>query len=196
YVKSKKILLAFLLLAAYINFAMVPFNVLRPVYVVEVLNLGVEGLSYMGIAIVVGMITGGYLMGVKGKHVNPITAIGFGLILFSMMYMLLGVPSYTNFGTNINIIYAMSITFLFGFLVPVINAPMQAAIMKTTSPEMIGRLSSIMGVISLCAVPLGGVFISLIGDSISISLLFIIMGLSGLILSTSFWFANRHEVIV
>lgn len=196
YVKSKKILLAFLFLAAYLNFAIVPFNVLRPIYVTEVLNLGVEGLSYVGISIIIGMIFGGYLMGAKGKSMNPINAIGLGLTLFSIMYMLLGVPSYTAFGSIINLVYAMLITFLFGFLIPVINAPMQAAIMKTTAPEMIGRLSSIMGVISLCAVPLGGVFVSLIGDSLSVSFLFIIMGFSGLLLSMSFWFVNRQAVIV
>jgi DHA3 family macrolide efflux protein-like MFS transporter len=195
YVKSKKILVILLLLAAYINFSFVPLNVLRPVYVTEVLNLGVEGLSYMGMSFLIGMIIGGYIMGIKGRNVKPLSAIGIGLSLMGLMYMLLGVPGYTSFGNTTNVLFAMIVTFLFGAFMPVVQAPMQAAIMKTTSPEMIGRLSSIMGVIALCAMPLGGAFVSLIGDSISVSMLFIVMGLSGLLLSFTFYFKNRNEVL-
>ncbi len=195
YLKTKKILIALLILAAYLNFSIVPFNVLRPVYVVEVLNLGVEGLSYIGISLLVGMILGGYLMGIKGKNIKPMTAIGLGLSLISIMYMLLGVPGYFNFSSIINIIYVICVTFLFGFFLPVVNAPISAVIMKTTAPEMIGRLSSIMGVICLCAMPLGGAFVSLIGDSLPVSFMFVIMGLSGVIFSMTFWVTNRKAVI-
>lgn len=196
YVKEKRILMILLGLAAFLNFALVPYNVLRPIYVVEVLELGVEGLSYLGIAILIGMTVGGYVMGVKGKNLKPITAIGIGLTLIGFMYMMLGVPGYFGFSQTINIVYAISITFLFGFFVPLVQAPMQALIMRTTAPEMIGRLSSIMGVITLCAMPLGGAFVALIGDAISVSLLFIIMGFSSVVLSLSFWVKNNDAVIV
>jgi DHA3 family macrolide efflux protein-like MFS transporter len=195
YLKSKKILVILLLLAAYLNFSLVPLNVLRPVYVVEVLQIGVEGLSYLGISLLIGMIIGGYLMGIKGKNINAITAIGLGLSLISIMYMLLGLPGYITLGAFNNIVFAIVVTFLFGFFLPVVNAPIQTIVMKTTAPEMIGRLSSIIGVISLCAMPLGGAFVSLVGDSLSVSFMFVIMGFSGLVLSVFFWVINRNEVI-
>ena len=194
YLRSKRVLLGFIFLAAYLNFAIVPLNVLRPIYVTEVLQLGVEGLSYIGMSLLVGMIVGGYFMGVKGRNIQPIKAIGVGLTIISLMYMLLGVPGYTTFTSNINIIFVITSTFLLGFFLPVVNAPMQAVIMRTTAPEMIGRLSSIIGVISLCAMPLGGVFVSLIGDSVSVSMMFIIMGLSGVVVTMLFWMKNRQSV--
>lgn len=196
YLKTKKILISLLLLASFLNFAMVPYNVLRPVYVTEVLHMGVEGLTYLGVSLLVGMIFGGYLMGKKGKNVNPITAIGMGLSLQGIMYMLLGVPMYTNFSTEVNLILVVVISLLFGLSVPIVSAPMRAAIMKTTEPEMLGRLSSIMGVVVLCTMPLGGFVVSIIGDSISVSLLFIIMGLSGVLLSLTFWVSNRNKQFV
>jgi hypothetical protein len=196
YLKTKKILIYLLLLASFLNFAMVPYNVLRPVYVTEVLHMGVEGLTYLGVSLLVGMIFGGYLMGKKGKNVNPITAIGMGLSLQGIMYMLLGVPMYTNFSTEVNLILVVVISLLFGLSVPIVSAPMRAAIMKTTEPEMLGRLSSIMGVVVLCTMPLGGFVVSIIGDSISVSLLFIIMGLSGVLLSLTFWVSNRNKQFV
>ena len=196
YLKSKRLLIALLLVASFLNFAIVPLNVLRPVFVTEVLNLGVEGLSYLGMAIMIGMITGGYMMGVKGKNMNAITGIGLGLSLLGLMYMLMGVPGYTNFSDNFNLIFVIVISFLLGFTVPIVNAPLQAAIMRTTAPEMRGRLSSIMGVVVLCAMPLGGLVVSIIGDSISVSLLFIIMGLSGVLVSLTFWVINRNKLLV
>lgn len=195
YLKTKKILMILLALAAYLNFSFVPYNVLRPIYVVEILNLGVEGLSYLGMALLTGMITGGYLMGIKGRNLNPITTIGIGLTCMGLLYMLLGVPGFMNMGYTLNILFSVIVTFLFGFFAPVVQAPMQAMIMKTTAPEMIGRLSSIMGVIVLCAMPLGGAFVAFIGDSISISLLFVVMGLSGVLLSSIFLIKNRNEVL-
>jgi DHA3 family macrolide efflux protein-like MFS transporter len=196
YLKTKRILISLLLLAAFLNFALVPLNVLRPVYVAEVLNLGVEGLSYLGMAVMIGMVVGGYIIGAKGKNINTITGIGVGLLLLGFTYMLMGIPGYTNFSSNTNLMFVIVISFFFGFSVPLVNAPMQAAIMKTTAPEMLGRLSSIMGVVALCAMPLGGVVVSLIGDSISVSLLFIVMGLSGVLLSSIFWISNRNKQLV
>lgn len=196
YLKTKGVLIALLLLASFVNFSMVPYNILRPVYVSEVLKMGVEGLSYLGVSLLVGMITGGYLMGFKGKKVNPIHAIAIGLSLVGLTYMLLGVPAYTNFSANTNLIFVILISFLFGASVPIVTAPMNAAIMKTTAPEMRGRLSSIMGVVVLCTMPLGGFAVSVIGDSISVSLLFIIMGLSGIVLSLIFWLFNRNKKLV
>jgi len=196
YLKTKKILLSLLLLAAFLNFSLVPYNVLRPVYVSEILNLGVEGLSYLGVSMLIGMIVGGYFMGIKGKNFNPISAIGFGLTFMGFMYMLLGIPEFTNFGVTMDIVYVIGVSFLFGFSVPIVQAPMQAAIMKSTAPEMMGRLSSIMGVMALCAMPLGGFVVSIIGDSISVSLLFMLMGLSGVILSLIFWSSNRQAELV
>ena len=196
YLKGKKLIIGLLVLAAFINFSLVPYNVLKPVYVDEVLNLGIKGLSYMGISILLGMLIGGLFMGIKRSKFNQINAIGFGLSSMGLMYLLLGVPGYTNFSNSINLLYVLVITFFFGFFVPMVQAPTQTIMMKTTPPEMIGRLSSIMGVIALCAMPLGGVVVLFIGDSISVSLLFILMGLSGVILSISFWIKNHNIEVV
>lgn len=196
YLKTKKILIALLLLAAYLNFALVPFNVLRPIYVTEVLELGVEGLSYLGMSIMIGMILSGYLMGVKGINMSVMTGVGIGLTLLGTMYMLLGVPGYLDFSREMNIIFVITVSFFLGFSSPIVSAPMQATIMKSTAPEMLGRLSSIMGVVTLCAMPLGGFVVSMIGDSISVSLLFITMGVSAVVLSLCFWAANRNKQLI
>lgn len=195
YLMNKKIVFALVLLTAFINFVFVPYNVLGPIYVVEVLGLGVEGLSYLGIAFLVGMIFGGYLMGIKGKNLNPIKAIGLGLSLSGVMYMLLGLPGFVHLGKTSTLIFVLIVSFLFGGLIPVIQSPIRTAILKTIAPEMIGRLLSIMAVISLCAMPLGGLLVSVIGDSLSVPIFYIIMGFSAVVVSFGFWGFARNKVI-
>lgn len=193
YLKGKKLLVSMLLLGAFINFSFVPYNVLRPVYVSEVLDMGVEGMSYLGIALLVGMTVGGVLMGKIASKINPIHAIGFGLSMMGLMYMLLGVIDFIPTTGMIVIILAIVLTFLFGFFLPIIQAPMQGVMMKTIAPDMIGRLTSIMGVISLCAMPIGGALVSFIGDSIPVSVLYGYMGFAGLIISLGFWGKNYKQ---
>jgi DHA3 family macrolide efflux protein-like MFS transporter len=195
YLFTKKILLIVVLLAAFINFLFAPYNILRPVYVDEVLNIGVEGLSFLGIAIFSGMIVGGLVMGKIGKKINPIKAISIGLVMMGLMYMLLGALEFFMLPHTIQIIYSIVVTFLLGFFTPIIQAPISAIVMKATDPEMIGRLSSVISVLALCAMPLGGAMVSFIGDSITVTLLFTIMGLVGVLVSLMFWVKN-HKVSV
>lgn len=193
YLRSRKMLLVLLLLGAFINFSLVPFNVLRPVYVVEVLNLGVEGLSYLGLALLFGMMVGGIIVGKFGKGINPIRAIGFGLAMVAFNYALLGAIEFFHFSTVFSLIYVIVVSFFFGFFLPVVQAPIRAVIMKTTASEMIGRLSSIMGLISLCAIPLGGTLVGIIGDNVSVSVLFISMGVVGVLISSAFGIKYRNK---
>jgi len=195
YLKDKKFLVSVLVLSAFINFSFVPYNVLRPVFVVEVLKLGVEGLSYISVAMLLGILSGSLIMGKFGEKVNPITALGFGFAMLAICYTILGIAKYTGLEGFILLVFVLAANFFFGFFIPVITAPLRAITMRETKPEMIGRLSSIMSIISLCAIPLGGVFVSLVGDSISVSILFVLMGVFALTISSRFWFKHRKVVL-
>ena len=196
YMMGKKMLVTVMLIIAFINFSFVPYNVLRPVYVTEILSLGVEGLSYMGTSLLLGMVVGGYLMGLKGKNANPIKAIGLGLTLVGIMYMSHGIPEYVHLTNTQSIIFTIVVCFFLGAFIPVVNAPLDVVIMKTTAPEMIGRLTSIISLMALCAMPLGGVFVSLIGDQLSVSIVYALMGFLGVLLSITFIIKNRGKELV
>lgn len=196
YLKGKSFLVTLVIFSALINFFFVPFNILQPVYVDEVMQLGAEGMTYLGLAILIGMASGGLYVGKYGKKYKIISMISVGLGLMGFSYFLLGAINYLNLDlipANISIIF---ITFCFGFFLPIINAPVHAYMMRSTAPEMIGRLMSIIGVFALCAMPLGGTFVSLIGDSIPVTLLFVSMGILIILLSLIFWTTNRKRIIV
>ncbi|MCF7926237.1 MAG: MFS transporter [Candidatus Izimaplasma sp.] len=195
YLKGKTLLITILILGSFINFAFVPLNVLRPIYVTEVMELGVEGLSYLAFSILFGMTIGGLLMGKFGKNANPIQSIGFGILCIGLTYSGLGVINYINLSYNLNIIIILLTAFTFGLFFPVVQAPFQSVIMTKTDPKMIGRLSSIMGMLSMISLPLGGAVVSLVGDAISVSVFFTIMGTITILISSIFWFKYKQATL-
>lgn len=195
YVVKSRILFSLVLLSAFINFSFVPFNVLRPVYVDEILHMGANGMSYLGMAILVGMLIGGVIYGKIGHKLHPIKVLAVCLSIVSLNNALMGTVEIFEFTLINALIYAMIVSFFIGFFIAVIQSSLRAMIMKTTAPEMMGRLSSILAVIALCAMPIGGALVGFVGDYIRVTNLFIIMGVCGFVVSVLFGVTNRKSEI-
>lgn len=193
YLKGKRLLISLLILSAVISFMYVPFNVLQPVYVDSVMNMGVEGLTYLGVSLSVGMIVGGFVMGKTSKKIKSITAIGLGFLMMGLMYAGLGLIKYAELNFTLNIVFIVMFTFVFGFFIPVMHAPVYGTIMKKIPEELIGRMMSIFGIFGLIAMPLGGLVVTIIDDSVTVYVLYIIMGFLIVLMALSYWIPNRHE---
>ncbi|GAA0176638.1 MFS transporter [Clostridium sediminicola] len=195
YVGKNKLLVNILLLAGFINFSFVPYNVLMPVYVKEVLNTGVEGMSFLGISLLIGILVGSIVIAKVGNKLNPVTAISFGLALMGMNYALMGLPHYISLKLISPISYASILSFFFGFFLPFAQTPIKALMMKSTDKEILGRLSSIFSLVSLSATPIGGALVGILGKYIDVSTLFIIMGASGFVVSLVFCIKTRSNLV-
>lgn len=193
YLKGKKLLVSLLILSAIISFMYVPFNVLQPVYVDTVMKLGVEGLTYLGVAFSSGMIVGGVVIGKLSDKIRSITAIGLGFLMMGIMYAGLGGVEYFDFTFTFNIIIIIILTFIFAFFIPVVHAPVYGTIMKQIPEVLIGRMMSIFGIFGLIAMPLGGLLVTLIDDSVSVVDLYIIMGILIVGMALLYWIPNRKE---
>lgn len=195
YLKDKKFILTLMAVVAFINLAFVPFNILEPVYVAEVLNLGVEGLTYLGIAILLGMTIGGVIVGTIVKKFKPVSIISGGIITISVMYFLLGAIDFTSYSDFVLVIFAIILTFFFAFSVPIITAPAQGIIMKNITPDYIGRTISLLTLFTLGAMPLGGLVVSLIGDNVSVPVFYMFMGGFIFIIGIIFY-GTEHKTVV
>jgi DHA3 family macrolide efflux protein-like MFS transporter len=195
FLMNEKIILTLLICGAFINFLFVPYNVLQPVYVDEVLNLGVNGLTYLGVALMLGMALGGVIMGQIGDKVKPLHAIYVGLTMMGVTYFLLGFIDYISLSNLMIIILAIVFTTLFGFFLPVIQAPVSGVIMKRVPRDIIGRVMGSAAIFSLGAMPLGGALVSIIGDAITVPQLYATMGIFLVIVSSIFFLRNRNLVL-
>ena len=188
--KNNKLIREIIILSAIFNFAVVPFRVLRPFYVQEVLNKGVEGVSAMAFAILFGMTIGGFIVGRFANFKKYITIIGLGQAMMGVVYILLAVPDSTNFMISLEYIFVLTMCFIWGFLLPVVQAPIQHLFMTRIKPDLIGRFTAISNVFANLIRPLGGIFVSLVGDSISTSNVLIIMGVILIVGSCTYYINN------
>jgi MFS-type transporter involved in bile tolerance (Atg22 family) len=85
------------------------------------------------------------------------------------------------------------LTFTFAFFIPVMHAPVYGTIMKQIPQELIGRMMSIFGIFGLVAMPLGGLVVTLIDDSVSVFDLYIVMGILIICMALLYWIPNRKE---
>lgn len=176
FVKNNKLIRLIFGLFALVNFCLAPLNVLMPIFTKDVLKEGPYILSYMGVGLAVGTILGGVLVGQFGSGFKISTLIISGLFLFGISYALLMVP-----GNIISSgIYANSLAvgsfFLFGLLIPIMTSPIQTYLMVNTERAALGRIASLMGMISYSAVPLGSALTGTISEYMSISTIFLCMG--------------------
>ncbi|MBI9011210.1 MAG: MFS transporter [Clostridiales bacterium] len=195
FVKNDHLILSFVLFGAILNFSFVPFNVLNPVYVDQVMKTGAIGMSYLGGALLFGMLAGGILIGNIGKKVKPIKTAVISFAILGLCYSLLGVINYISIAQSAKIVVIIIISFFFGMMLPIAQAPIIAMIMKRIPSDIIGRVISIFTLISLSTNPLGGTIVGAIGDNLSVSQLFMMMGVFGILGSFAFMIYHRNTVL-
>jgi DHA3 family macrolide efflux protein-like MFS transporter len=74
-------------------------------------------------------------------------------------------------------VLAVIIFFILGFSTASVNAPMGAYILTNTPKELLGRISSLMGMVCLCAIPAGNSLTGIVSEYVSPPVLFLAMGI-------------------
>lgn len=176
YILGNKLLLLTVLAAMVANFSLSPFNVLQPVYTSEILKSGPEVMSYMGIAMLSGIIISGIFVGQFGSKFKKSLLITAGFIVIGASYAALSLPELIQFSKLSAVIIAIALNFVFGLSLPLVNAPIMAYVLENTKQELLGRISSLLSMVCLCAAPIGSALTGIVAEFASISTLFISMG--------------------
>lgn len=176
FVKNNKLIRLTIGLFALINFCLAPINVLLPIFAKDVLKGGPNILSYIGVALAVGTILGGILVGQFGSRFKISTLIISSLFLFGISYALLMIPGNIIRAGIYSNSTAVGSFFIFGLLIPIMVSPIQTYLMVNTERAVLGRVSSLMAMISCSAIPLGSALTGTISEYMSISTIFLCMG--------------------
>lgn len=176
YVHTKKLVLTLMVIAGFLNLSFVPFNVLRPVYVTEIMHMGAEGLSMTGIALTLGIIIGGLLFAKVGDKIREILALSIGFIAMGASYAMLGVVGWMGLKGQTILYIAVLFSFSFGFFLPFVQAPLQSVLLKSSDRDKLGRVIAVFTIIGLGAVPIGGMVVGFLGEWIPVETLFALMG--------------------
>ncbi|WP_231638513.1 MFS transporter [Paenibacillus sp. JCM 10914] len=173
FVKTHSLLMITTVLAMINNFCLAPLNVLQPVYVRETLGAGPGGMSILGTALLIGMISSGLWIGRHGKRFRKSTLIMSGSVLLALGYFALGIPGQLP---AFRVEVAAASMFIVGFAVSVLNAPISTYLMEVTPKHMLGRIGALMTVLCTAAIPVGGLLTGIVAEHQSPPVLFMIMG--------------------
>ncbi|MNS20919.1 putative bacilysin exporter BacE [compost metagenome] len=160
-----------------INFVTAPETVLLPLIVSHVTELAGLEIGYC-LGILLGSISVNYL-----TKFSPIVYICFGIGLFSFG---IGV-----FAFNIPFVFQVLCVFINGIGSAFVNIKMSTMITLSVPQDVLGRASSLISVIVLCAVPVSTFLAGIISDYIPILMIFGIMGLLGFLIMICM-FLNPH----
>lgn len=176
YIAKNKLILLTVLAAMVVNFSLSPLNILEPVYAKEILKSGPEVMSYMGIAMLTGVIISGILVGQFGTKFKKSILITLGFVLIGASYSAMSLPELIQFSKVNAIIIATGLYFIFGLAIPLINATIGTYLLENTKQELLGRVSSLLGMVCLCAAPIGSALTGVIAEFATMSTIFISMG--------------------
>jgi len=175
FVLKQKGFLALVLSMAVLNFLLTPINALAPAYVADVLKRGPEAIGYFSIAFIVGNIVGGVVVGKIGKAFSFKIMIAFGLTLTGVAYTMLALPGFLESVSPLAI--ACCAAFLVGFFVTFASAGLSTLFMSIIPKEMMARVSSVLGMFALSAMPLGSLTSGIISNYVGIEYVIVLFGI-------------------
>lgn len=176
YLLEKRGILYIGFFAMCMNFSMSPmFQIYQPYLIQESLKKNILHLTMLSIIASSGMLVGAITMSMitsrlKSKSIaSLLIRISMLLVFFSMMitFLIFGVLRF-DLSYPIFIAFYGVATFAIGITIAAINIPIETYIQKNTSPEMMGRVNSVVNTLSFLSMPLGYVLCGILIELISL----------------------------
>ena len=168
-------------------FLITPAAVLTPLMIERSFGGEVWRLTANEIVWTVGSFVGGIAVSLYGNIKNKILTIALCLVAFGISFTLLGLA-----GSFVLYLLVMGIS---GFFMPIIATAETVFIQEITAPQMMGRVFSIIQIITSAAMPLAILLFGPLADVVPVETLLIISGillaLVALIYQLSNWNSER-----
>jgi len=180
YIKSHPFLVPFFVFTAMVLFFVAPMAFLTPLQ--TVFNYGPEEwrLSLIEVAFASGMMIGGFSIAAWEGLKNRIHTMALSLILMGISSIVLSL-------TNLFWVYLISM-FVIGLSLPYYNSPAYVMIQEKVDNEYLGRVFSVMGMISSSMMPIGMLVFGPLADYINIDYIIIFAGIMMMIITFSLLF--------
>jgi DHA3 family macrolide efflux protein-like MFS transporter len=149
-------------------FLITPAAVLSPLMVQRTFGGEVWRLTANEVSWTVGSLVGGVFVAIKGDFKDKVLTVAVSLIAFGVMFGLLGVA-----WDFVSYLIFMAIG---GFFLPAISTAQTVHIQEVTEPEVLGRVFSIVQIITASAMPVAILFFGPLADSVSVETLLIVSG--------------------
>lgn len=163
-------------MATVINFLLTPAFSLLPILVTKHFNGQAIQLATLESFYGIGVILGGLVLGAWGGFKRRVLTSLVGLVAMGAGCLLMGLLPPTAF------IIAVAVGLFLGFVNPIVNGPLFAAVQAAVSPEMQGRVFSLIGTVAAAMSPLGLIIAGPIADNLGVQTWFLIGGIVTLLM--------------
>lgn len=164
-------------------FLITPAAVLTPLMIERSFGGEVWRLTANEIVWTVGSFVGGIAVSLYGNIKNKILTIALCLVAFGISFTLLGLAR--------NFVLYLLVMGVSGFFMPIIATAETVFIQEITAPQMMGRVFSIIQIITSAAMPLAILLFGPLADVISVETLLIISGFLLAIVGLVYQLTNR-----
>jgi DHA3 family macrolide efflux protein-like MFS transporter len=175
-------LLIIALMAVCINFLLTPAFSLLPLLVKDYFGGGAIELGWVNSASGIGIILGGLLLGIWGGFKRKIVTTFFGLSGMGVGILVLSQAPPTS------ILWAVGATFLAGVMQPITNGPIGAIMQSVVTPDMQGRVFSLLNSLAGGMSPIGLLIAGPISDKVGIQAWFLLGGILCILMAVSGFF--------
>jgi DHA3 family macrolide efflux protein-like MFS transporter len=178
YIGEHKYILQQIIISAVLLVFLAPTSLLTPLHVTRNFGDAVWRLTAIQIALSIGMMAGGIVIGAWGGFKNRVFTLAFACVLFGMEAAGLGLSK--NFALYAGIMAAIGLT------MPMYGVSSMALLQSTADPAFMGRVISVYGMVSGTMFPLGMLIFGPISDAGSMDFIFIGTGIVLALLSIPF----------
>lgn len=169
YIHTHHFLIPFFIFTTFVMFFIAPAAFLTPLQVVRNYGDEIWRLSAIEITFSAGMTIGGILIGAWGGFKNRIITMVYALVCMALS--MIGLGFVTPFWIYLSMMVMM------GIMLPFYNTPAIVMIQEKVEPEYMGRVLSVMGMLSSSAMPIGMLVFGPISDILDIGWLLIGSGI-------------------
>ncbi|NLK96852.1 MAG: MFS transporter [Epulopiscium sp.] len=169
YTFSNPLLKGIIICYVFSFFLITPAAVLTPLMIERSFGSDVWRLTANEIVWTVGSMIGGVYVSMHGEFKDKIRTIALCLVAFGVTFALLGMAG--------NFILYLLIMGIGGFFMPIIATAETVFIQENTQPTMMGRVFSIVQIISASAMPVAILFFGPLADIVSVESILIISGI-------------------
>ena len=166
-------------MAAVINFLLNPAFALLPILVTKHFNGQAIQLATLESFYGIGLVVGGLVLSAWGGFKRRILTSLVGLIAMGLGCLVMGLLPPSAFA------FAVATMLYLGFVNPIVNGPLMAAVQVAVAPEMQGRVFSLIGTVAAAMSPLGLIIAGPIADKLGVQTWFIIGGIVTLVMGVT-----------
>ena len=160
YIKERKILMYFIVIAIFLNAILVPFNSLQAPMVSEVLHSNEIMLSVLNMSFTVGILLGSVVFPYLVSKIKKSTMLSIGSYMIGVYYFTILLAGKMELKVLLYAIVMVS-SFLTGIAIALLNSLAGVEFMKCCEEAYLARAASILNAGSIAAMPVSALIIGL-----------------------------------